>query len=366
MDISKDITMTFSSDGYCTIAPDVLNPDETVLRYNADPQTEASRRQEALKTLQKILDNTAKTAGPDFAKQVLAALEKGDLTVCMTNADLAASAIRDTLRTPQEAPNILQNKTRCFQGVMFCDSKHSDLMMRTMQSVLRDIVPHCNAVDMIIFPNVYQSIIDNTPPDAFRYNTAQTPRIINTAFEVDPQSVKARIHGALEQIKGAVSNEARQAINDTEARLDSIIASAQEQINNAHFYIPLNYYNLENGYTPDLSDKTGAIVSEANAIQRALWNGGLDAGRVRLGVVADVTPHGEWRGTLLLLRDKDEIITCDATNFTPEQFQYVESAAKHCQSAQEASQYVSFISQIRDEDTPSTDEQDNDTPGDLD
>ena len=251
---------------------------------------------------------------------------------------------------------------------MFGDSQASDLMMRSTQSVLRDIIPYFNAVDMIILPNVYQSIIDNTPPDAFCYKNEKFPTssISSTAFETDPQSVKARIHGALEQIKGAVSDEARQAINDTEARLDSIIASAQEQMSNDRFYMPLNYTNLISGNIPTLSDNTFAIVSEANAIQSALWNTGVNAGYVQLGIIAEVTPHGELLSASLVLRDKNEILMHDATNITPEQLKCVAMAAQISQSAQEAYKFAHFIAPTRGDETPSTDEQDNETPGDLD
>lgn len=397
MYISKDITMTRSINGYYTIAPDGLNYS-TVIEYE-DLQTEVSRRQETLKMLETILKNTPE----DFAKQVLEALKNEDLIICETDAERAASAIRDTLCAGQEKPNTLQNQATCFSGIMFGDSQAPDLMMRTMQSVLHNVVPHCNARDMIKFPDLYQSIIDNTPPDAFRYEHPQCPTsfIRCTAFEVDPQSVKARIHGALEQIKGSVSNEARQAIEETEAQLDAIIANDLQTLHAGRCFIPLRYNDLQQTSIPTLSDRTHQIVDEAAALSGAIRNGIVfnripHAFPVNFGAIAEVTPGGEILNVSLMMCDDKETLTYDVTECTSREFQhifkYIQDAAKNFggeyrrpslrmfdatmwqkQSVipsefTSARELHACIKRVHDShrDTPSVDEQDNETPGDID
>lgn len=397
MEISKRINITFEN-GCFILNPDGLNHG-TVLRYYADLQTEALRRQESLQMLETILNNTPE----DFAKQVLEALENEDLIICETDAERAASAIRDTLCARQETPNTLQNQATCFRGIMFGDSQASDLMMRTTQSVLRDIIPHFNAMDMITLPNVYQSIIDNTSPDAFCHKNEKFPTTLirSTAFETDPQSVKARIHGALEQIKDKVSNEALQAIEETEAQLDSIIANDLQILHASRCFIPLSYNDLQQTSIPTLSDRTHQIVDEAAALSDAIHNG-ITFNRIPLafpvnfGAIAEVTPDGEILNVALVMRDRQETLTYDVTDCTSREFQhirkYIQDAVKNFggeysrpsvrmwdgtmwqkqsiipSEFTSARELHACIGRVHDShrDTPSADEQDNETPGDLD
>lgn len=251
-----------------------------------------------------------------------------------------ASSFAQSQTTPS---NTLRDNVLCFKGIMFGERPALDLTMRTTQSVLRNIMPHCTVDDVMAIPSFLQAIIDNTSADSFCYKNenyhmfmgkhnefeAYTHTEKSTAFETDPQAVKTKIQSALEQVKDKISDAARQAIEETKTQLDSIIANGLQKLHAGHYFVPLDYNDLQQPNILTLSDKTYQIVDSAEAISDAIRKGSSSL-PVAFGAMAEVTPGGDILSVSIVIRDDKETLTYDVTKCTSREFQCI------CQYMQEA------------------------------